>query len=90
MLVFFSFSSSPYSIIIGTFCVIKAGAKKSETIDATEALRITTGDDASTVANISILKSPMTRRSQASDRHSINNSSHKNQPPAAKVIWDHS
>jgi len=40
-------------VVAGTFCVIKSGSKKSETIDATEALQPTPGDDAST----SIIKS---------------------------------
>jgi len=40
-------------IAAGTFCVIISGSKKSETIDATEALQPTPGDDAST----SIMKS---------------------------------
>ena len=68
-------------VAAGTYCVIWAGSKKTETIDATSALRPTTAGDDETVSTV--MKSPLIRKPSASQRRSANDA------PPAKVVWDH-
>lgn len=72
-------------VAAGTFLVIWSGAKKTEKIEATDALRPSTGDDSSTVATL--LKSPAA--STSSRKKPFPSSPSKSDGPApARVVWD--